>query len=733
MKKIIIKTLVVFIAVFGIINIKLLKAQESHQNITLTDIWASATFYPNMPKDVYHMNDGKHYCILENRIMLNEYSYKDDKNPKTIIRTSKLIPKGKDKGIPFDDYKFNAHESKILIATNQEPIYRHSTHATYYIFDIKTGKLTLLSDTGKQGLATFSPDGFNVAFIRNNNLFVKNIKNNVENQITNDGLYNNIINGSPDWVYEEEFGFTKAFFWSPDGSKIAFYKFDESKVKEFFLTEYNNLYPEEYKYKYPKAGEDNSIVSIYVYNIESKTTKKMDIGKETNQYIPRIKWTQDSNVLSIQRMNRLQNKLEILLADANTGNFKVVYTEKNKYYIDITDNLTFLKDNKHFIFTNETNGYNHIYLYYINGKLIRQLTKGNWEVEKIKGVDNKNEIIYYISSETSPVNRDLYAIKLDGTDKVKLSTKQGTNKVSFSKGYKYYINTFSDANTPPYITVNATDGKKIRVLEDNAHIIKATKNYGFTKKEFFSFKTSDTVELNAWMIKPPNFDSTKKYPVFMYVYGGPGSQTVKNDWGYFDFAWFQMLAQKGYITVSVDNRGTGARGEEFEKCTYMELGKLETIDQIESAKYLGNLNYIDSNRIGIFGWSYGGYMSILCMTKGADYFKSAIAVAPVTNWRYYDNIYTERFMRTPQENPNGYDDNSPINYVKKLKGKLLLIHGTADDNVHLQNSMELINSLVNANKQFEMQLYPNKNHGIYGGYTRLHLYTKMTDFILKNL
>jgi dipeptidyl-peptidase-4 len=429
----------------------------------------------------------------------------------------------------------------------------------------------------------------------------------------------------------------------------------------------------------------------------------------------------------------LQNKLEILLNNVKTGNSRVLYTEENKYYIDDSnyDNLIFFNDNIHFLFTSEKDGFNHIYLYNMDGELVRQLTKGNWDVTNLLGFDEKKQLVFYISAEVSPLDRDLYAVRLDGY-KTRLSQKQGTNSASFSSTYKYYVNTYSDANTPPYITVNKANGKQIRVLKDNDALIERLKEYGYSKKDFFSFNTSEGVELNGWRILPGNFDPTKKYPVLMYVYGGPGSQTVRNIWGRGSL-WYQMLAQKGIMIVSVDNRGTGARGEEFKKMTYLQLGKYETIDLIEAAKYLGTLNYVDPARIGIFGWSYGAYMSTLCLTKGADFFSLGIAVAPVTNWRYYDNIYTERFMRTPQENPEGYDDNSPINHVDKLKGKYLLIHGMADDNVHHQNSIDLITALVNANKQFEMQLYPNKNHGIYGGNTTMHLYKRMTDFLLENL
>jgi len=706
-------------------------SQEATKKITLEDIWTKGSFRPAFINEIRSMKDGEHYCILEANT-IKKFSYKEGTMTTVILDASTIkLPKG-NKNLEIDDYQFSNDESKILISTNTEAIYRHSSISDFYVWDVNTKQLTELSTGGKIRLAEFSPDGSKIAFARDNNMFVKNLSDQQETQITKDGLNNNIIYGSTDWVYEEEFSFTKAFFWSADGSKLAYYRFDESKVKQYTMTTWGDLYPEQYEYKYPKAGEDNSVVNIFTYDANTGKITKMDIGTETNQYIPRIYWTAQPNTLAVLRMNRLQNKLEILLNNATDGTSKVIYTETNKYYIDITDDIQFLSNN-HFVITSEKDGFNHIYLYDFSGKLIKQLTTGKWDVASIKGVDEKNKFIYYISAESAPYNKDLCAVKMDGSKKTVLSTKAGSNDANFSNTFKYYIGTYSDANTPTIYTINSANGKEIKVLENNEKLAKAIKSFNFSKKEFSKLKTDEGIELNYWMIKPADFDPNKKYPLFMYVYGGPGHNTVTNSYGYSDLSWFEMLAQKGYIVVSVDNRGTAFRGEEFKKCTYKELGKFETEDQISAAIYFGNQSYIDKNRIGMFGWSYGGYLSTLCMTKGADYFKAGIAVAPVTNWRYYDNIYTERFMRTPQENPSGYDDNSPINHVKKLKGKYLLVHGTGDDNVHVQNSMDLITALVNANKQFEMQFYPNKNHSIYGGNTRFHLYNRMTEFILKNL
>jgi len=724
------KTTLIFISCF-IVSLSAV-AQEGRKDITLEDIFNLRKFRSENVYGIQSMNKDEMFSQYKND-SLNLYSYKNGKRIGTVVTSKELIPLGDSTPISMREYRFSANEKKIIFTTETERIYRHSGKSNHYIYDIDRVVLTLLSANGKQQLASFSPDANKVAFVRDNNLFVVDLENDSELPITTDGEDNKIINGAPDWVYEEEFSFAKGFQWSPDGKRIAYYKFDESQVEEFEMTMWGGLYPDQYKYKYPKAGEDNSIVSIHIYNLETKETFTVDPGKETDYYIPRIKWTKDPYTLSVLWMNRLQNELKILFADAKTGESKTIYTESNKCYIDVADNLTFLNNGEKFIFTSEQDGYHHIYLFDLLGNLEQQITKGSWDVHQFLGVDEKKGILYYTSSESSPLNRDLYVIKLDGTGKKKLSDMVGTNSIKFSKQFKYYINSYSNANTPPLITVHDSKGKRIRTLKDNHTLKEITKAYHFSRKEFFTFTTPEGIDLNGWMIKPPDFDSTKKHPVLMYVYGGPGSQTVRNSWGGGN-AWYQLLAQKGVIVVSIDNRGTGSRGEAFKKMTYMQLGKYETIDQIEAARYLGALFYVDEERIGIWGWSYGGYMTASCLTKGADYFTMGMAVAPVTNWRYYDNIYTERFMRTPQENPEGYDENSPVNHVDKLKGNLLIVHGTADDNVHFQNSIDLTAALVKANKQFDMQFYPNSNHGIYTGKnTRYHLYSLLTEYVIRTL
>lgn len=707
---------------------------QTPKKITLDDLYKKGTFRTNGVAGLRSMNDGKTYVSIETDPSTQERfvarnNYSDGKIAERMFSQNDLVYEGLKLPIGTN---FGADEKKLMIAHENEAIYRRSSKAYHYAFDLETKKITPISKKeGKQLYATFSPDGTKAAFVRDNNLFFTDLISGEETQITHDGKHNEIINGGADWVYEEEFSFAQAFYWSPDGNKIAFYRFDETEVREFSMTFFEDLYPTEYRFKYPKAGEKNSVVSIHIYNLIDKTTKTADIGEEKDQYIPRVKWTQDPNLLSVLRMNRHQNKLEYLFVDAATGSSKVVLTETDKYYIDINDDLTFLKNGKQFFITSERDGFNHVYLYNMNGNLVRQVTKGQWEITNLYGVDEKSGTLYYQSTESSPLQRDVYSINISGKNKKKISTQEGTNSATFSANFSYYILNYSSIDTPPYITLHNSSGKVERVLEENNQAKKVEAEYGIKTREFFTFSTSEGVELNGYMIKPTNFNENTKYPVLMYLYGGPGSQSVANSWSH--NYWFDYLAQNGYLVVCVDNRGTGFRGAEFKKMTYMELGKYEIIDQIEAAKWLGKQSYVDKDRIGLWGWSYGGYMASLAITKGADVFKTTIAVAPVTNWRFYDTIYTERYLRTPQENPKGYDDNSPINFADKLKGNFLLIHGMADDNVHLQNSVMFSEALIQANKPFDQVYYPNKNHGIYGGNTTLHLFTKITDFVFEKL
>lgn len=713
----------------------LVKKQASPpQELSLEKIFKEYQFYPLSVRGIQSMKDGEHYCKLSPE-GIEEYSYLTGEKTRMILENKTLLIQDT-LALKYDSYEFSPNEELVLLSTETEAIYRHSSKSNFYIYSLNDKSLTLLSPNGKQRLASFSPTSQQVAFVRDNNLYMVNLLDRSEKQITTDGKFESIINGTTDWVYEEEFSFTRAFFWSPDGDYIAYYKFDESKVKEFWMTYYGDLYPEHEKYKYPKAGEDNSVVSIHTYHLTSEETKTMDIGSETDIYIPRIKWTHQSDALVIFWMNRLQNNLKFLLTDPASGQNTEIYNENNKYYIEITDDLHFIAnkkgENTGFILLSEKDGFNHVYYYNMQGELQKKLTTGEWDVESILGFDSKENVVYYKAAKSMPYNREVFGVSLKGKENP-IEVKEGWNSVQFSANYKYYTCNWSDANTPPVYSLKSIDGKTIKVLQDNANLKDRIAEYNFQDKTFYDITTTENIKLSTWQILPPDFDESKKYPVLFTIYGGPGSQTVQNRWGYRD-AWYQYFAQQGIIVVSVDNRGTGFKGEEFRKVTYQELGKYETIDQIEAAKYYEALPYVAKDKIGVFGWSYGGYMSTLCMTKGADHFNTGVAVAPVTNWRYYDNIYTERYMRKPQDNASGYDDNSPINHVEKLKGNYMLIHGMADDNVHPHNTYDLITALVAADKEFDLMVYPNSNHGIYTGKnTTFHLYKKITKFYLDHL
>ncbi len=714
------------------------RAQQEYQKMTISDV-VNYTFWPNSVWGINPMNDGEYYSVfdydrLTGKATIKKMSYKTGKEVETIVDLSKL-------GIGWVsyNYEFSADESKLLIYTNSTPIYRHSFTADFYVYDIDNQKLIKVADNPVR-IASLSPDGQKVAYMYQNNLYVKNLQTNDVTQVTTDGKKNKIINGAPDWVYEEEFGFNKAYEWSQDSKKLAYVKFDESKVRQFSIIKYAGekphfkeyeLYPGLYTYKYPKAGEDNSVVSVHIYNMEDNKTVTADIGKNTDIYIPRIKWNSDGSALGIERLNRAQNKIELLLANPTNGETKVLITDTNKYYIadDVYDNIIFLPDGEHILWLSERDGYNHLYLYKTDGSLERQLTKGNWDVTEFIGYDDKKQVFYYQSAETSPIQRDIYSVTMDGKKK-KISTQQGTNEVEFSSDFRYYINTFSNVNTPTYVTLHNAKGKIIRVLEDNADLVEKVKLYGGVNKTFFKFKTSEGVELNAFRVVPPDFDESKQYPAIVVQYSGPNSQTVLDNW---EFGWENYLAQQGFVVFGVDPRGTGARGEEFRKITFHQLGKYETIDLIETAKYIGSLPYINKDKIGIWGWSYGGFMVLNAMTQGHGIYNTGVAVAPVTSWRYYDNIYTERYMGKPQDNPSGYDDNSPLNHVDEFQGNLLLCFGTADDNVHPQNSYEFIEKMVQADKHFDVFPFVNRNHSIYGGNTRLYLYTMKAEFFKKHL
>ncbi|MBC5863766.1 S9 family peptidase [Flavobacterium turcicum] len=705
----------------------------AQQKITIDEIY-NGTFRTQGMDELQSLKNTNQYTVLNadrasRSMQIDLYDFATLKKVSTLIDTKgyKELANG------IDSYTFDASEKLILLACNSNAIFRHSFTADYFLYDTTTKKLTTLFDFQVQE-PTFSPDGKKIAYARDNNLFVYDVATATSTAITTDGVKNSVINGITDWVYEEEFAFVRAFDWSADSKKVAFIRFDESAVPEFSMSMFGKeLYPFMQTFKYPKAGEKNATVSLHVYDVATKAKKDIDLKNYKDFYIARLKWSTDANVLSAQVLNRHQDNLDLLFIDGNTGSVKVALNEKDKAYVDVTDNLTFLKDNS-FIWTSEKDGFNHIYWYDKNGKLKNQVTKGNWEVTSYYGLDEKTKTIFYQSVENGSINRDVYRIGLDGKNKVRLSQATGTTRATFSPNFQYFISTFSSATIPTKYTLNESKvGKEIQVIQSNEGLSKRLEAYKLPTKEFFVLKTAKGNELNAWMIKPKDFDPAKKYPVFMYQYSGPGSQQVNNDWNGTDDYWFMMLSQQGYIVACVDGRGTGFKGADFKKVTQLQLGKYEVEDQIDAAKVIGDYAFVDKNRIGIFGWSFGGFMASNCILKGNDVFKMAIAVAPVTNWRFYDSVYTERYMQTPQENASGYDDNSPINHVNKLKGKYLLIHGSGDDNVHVQNTMQMMEALIQANKQFDSQIYPDNNHGIYGGKTRVQLYTKMTNFIKENL
>ena len=699
--------------------------------LKLEDIWASRKLTAKTVSGFNSMNNGEHYSksVYTPIFKIEKYNFKDGKAIETILTKNDLAFKGDT--ISIDSYEFSADENLILISTNTEAIYRHSSKSNYFVFNRITKQLTKIETNEKVMYCQFSPDNKQVAYVKENNLYLYDLVTKIETAITTDGKKNFIINGATDWVYEEEFSMDVAFAWSPDGKKIAYYKFDESNVKEFNLTYYGDLYPKEEKYKYPKAGEENSKVEIYAYDVSSKQNTLLNTGKD-REYIPRIKWTNNGGILSVQTLNRHQNHLELLFINVNDNTSNCVIKEDNNSFIEITDDLTFLENGKQFIWTSTRDGYNHIYLYNVDGKLVKQITKGNFEISTYYGFDESKKTFYYLSTELSPTERYVYSITLVGK-KTNLTPEKGTHAASFSNGFKYFVDTYSSYGKPYTCSLINNTGKQIRVLEDNRDLKAALQEYRLGKIKEFTYKNKAGLDFYGWMIYPPDFDSTLKYPVLINVYGGPGVQTVTNDWDGGNYLWHQMLAQRGYIIASIENRGTPGRGLEWANCIHKDLGKLEVDDQVIGSNYIKSLPYVENSRMGIWGWSFGGYMTSLLMTKVHTQFKAGIAVAPVTNWRYYDNVYTERYLQTPQENPQGYDKNSPTTYAKDLKGKLLLVHGSADDNVHMQNSMDFINALVKSNKQFDLFIYPNRNHGIYGDNARLHLYTKMTDFLINNL
>lgn len=691
------------------------------QEITLNKIH-SGYYRTEFIYGINSMNDGEHYTVLEKDGIV-KYSYKTGKKIETILEAK------------IQDYTFSHDESKVLVLNEQQPIYRHSFLGKYHVVNLsKNGKITALNNGNWVQEPKFSPDGRFVAFISGNNLYYQDLSSEKITQITFDGEKNKIINGLADWVYEEEFGHADMYQWAKNSESLVFVKFDESQVKEMNMQVFNgNLYPQDFRFKYPKAGEENSKVSVYAYDLNLNKSTQINLANFETYYIPQVFQTAQPNEIAIATSNRHQNKLEIIKINTKNYSATKILTETDAAWIE-TDNLSleFLEDNS-FLWASERDGFRHFYWYTPDGKLKKQITKGNWEITDYYGFNPKNSEILVQTTEKGSTNRVVSKINIKTGKKQIVSELNGTNNADFSKSFQYFINTHSSAEQPNTYTLRDFNGKTLRELQNNNSALKKLQSDGFVTKEFFQIPNKNGDQMNAWMIKPKDFSPNKKYPVLMYQYSGPGSQQVNNAWDGRNTIWFNLLAQKGYIVLCVDGRGTGYRGTKYKKATYKNLGKYEIEDLIAAAQWIGSQSYVDAGRIGIFGWSFGGYMASLAMTKGADVFKVGIAVAPVTTWRYYDTIYTERYLQTPQENPQGYDENSPINFADLMKGKYLLIHGTADDNVHYQNAVEMAEALIQKNKEFEFMTYPDKNHGIYGGNTRLHLHQKMTDFILNNL
>lgn len=698
--------------------------------LQMDDVWKNPVWRGEAVEDLNWAKSGSTYTALKDG-NVEVFDIRTGAKSSTLVKAEDL--KLDTALIEIQNYTLSPDESQILIETGIEPIYRRSSKAFFYLFNLKTKKLQAIYPGRKISLADLSPDGKKLAFCFENNLYVQDLESGKVQAVTTTGKKNELIHGSSDWVYEEEFEFWKSFHWSPDSKKIAFLSFDERQVPTYNMQMWGGLYPKDYTFKYPKAGEKNSRVDVSVYDLASGKTLEINEGAENDQYIARMQWTKNPGLLSVRRMNRLQNKIDLMHIDANTGSVQTVLSETAKAYFEINNDLTYLENGKEFIYNTDKSGYPHLYLHSMDGKEIRPLTSGNWEVTEFLGVDEKKGLFYFMSTEDGSIQRQLYCMGLNGKGKKKLSQGAGTHNINFNPAHTYFVDEFSSAGSPPVTTLYQADGKLVKVLEANQKLKDKLNGFVISPKTFFEITTEKGVKLNAWMIKPADFDPAKKYPVLMHCYGGPGHQTVTDAWSGPDFFWYQMLAAKGYIIVSVDNRGTGGKGSDFRKATYAQLGKLECEDQIDAAKYLATQSYVDASRIGIWGWSFGGYLTSLCMTKGADVFKTGIAVAPVTNWRFYDSIYTERYLKLPGENAVGYDDNSPVTHADKLKGNYLLVHGTGDDNVHFQNAVSMVNALVKGNKQFESFYYPNRNHGIYGGNTRNHLYQMMTDFLLRKL
>ena len=703
-----------------------MSASAQLQNLNLAELYdGNNSLTPNtitLPTD---LNDGRHYTTFEEKRGIVKWSFETGNEVETILDIHSLPDSLQD----IQGYAFAPNEKLLLLETDSEFIYRRSAISRYVIYDLQNQTFQSIANGKKLQLAQFAPDNNKLLFVYENNIYYDDIPTHSQVQVTTDGRRNQIINGVPDWVYEEEFALEKAVWWSPDATQIAFLRFDERNVAEYPMIAYDTiLYPEVYSYKYPKAGERNSVVSLHVYDLQQKQTKQMETGQEQDIYIPRVYWTPKATLCYLKE-NRLQNHLEICEADPKTGTTRVVIEDTDPCYIEEPTDwyITFLDDGNLFVFPSERDGNRQLFLAtWDASKPPILITKGDDEIIECYGFSSKTKRLYYSAYDQSPLRSAIFSIKIDGTEKKKLSDQQGSNSAWFNRAMTYYIQTYSSVHTLPQISLHAISGKKLRVIEDNHLLSEKLQAIQLPKKEFFTFTTPEGLQLNGYRVLPIGFDSTKRYPVMMFQYSGPNSQRVLDKW---KLGWDEYLASKGCLVVCVDGRGTGGRGTAFRKCTYRQLGNLETQDQLYAAEYLASLPYVDAKRMAIWGWSFGGYMSLLCNFRGNERFAFSIAVAPVTNWRFYDSIYTERFMGLPTDNAKGYDENSPIHFAQNLKGKLLIMHGTYDDNVHIQQSVRLVEKLVQENIPFDMQWYPDRNHNITGNGATLHLFTTMWNYI----
>ena len=702
--------------------------------LTVHSIWGTREFASDLVSLTW-MKDGTAYTTTQTDSAGHTDLYRVDAlsgKTQLLLRGTELVPPGAQQPIAIEEYRFSTDGMRLLIFTNSARVWRQNTKGTYYVWDFTAKRLIPVSaKPGYQMFAKFSPDGRMVAFVRANNIYMTDLATGGETALTADGG-DSVINGTSDWVYEEELDLRDAFRWSPDGRRIAFWRFDQTAIPTFYLLDADSLYPQLVPVRYPKAGMPNSEVKIGVVDVGTRQTTWVDLGGDKDIYVAAMDFAGSSNEIWLTRLNRHQDRLDLLLADAQRGASRVIMTDRDSAWVD-ANQPRWINGGKQFLFVSERDGYDQVYLFNRDGSLLRRVTPGGWDVLQVYGVDEKKQVLYCGGAIDGPLGRPLVRIGLDGKGLARISTEPGTHGIEFDPTFQLYVDTYSRSGIPPVQTLRRADGRLVRTLADNAALAAKVTALGLVRPEFITLKTPDGVELNAWIIKPKGFDPSRRYPLLMNVYGGPGSQTVTDSWGGANYLWHQMLARDGYLVASVDNRGTGGRGARFMKLTYLHLGRYESADQIASARWFAAQPYVDPDRIGIWGWSYGGYMSSLSMFRGGGVFKAALAVAPVTDWRFYDTIYTERYMRTPQENPAGYGEGAPLAYADSLKGHYLLVHGTGDDNVHFQNSVRLVERLEAANKQFDMRIYPNKTHSIAGGSTRENLYGLFTAWLEQNL